>query len=180
MELLRKKDVVEQVGVAKSTVSDWIDDYKIYIPTVQQGNKTYYKPETVDVLLAVKELRDRDVSKTQIAEELASRFTINADETAGIIKKTADNPEKTDAMIAVMSTMGKALDHLGRQDERLREQDSKVAELERKAESYDEMMKKLQDEVAASREKSAELEAKIKAMEEEKPKGWLSKLFGGK
>ncbi|MBR8646365.1 MerR family transcriptional regulator [[Brevibacterium] frigoritolerans] len=178
MELLRKKDIIDQVGVAKSTLSDWISEYSMYIPIVQQGNRTYYKPETIDVLTAVKELRERDFSKTQIAEELASRFTINADETVDLIKRTADNPEKTDGLIAVMSTMSKALDHLGRQDERLREQDSKVAELERKQADYDEIMEKLRSEVAASREKSAELEAKIRAMEEEKPKGFWTKLFG--
>lgn len=178
MELLRKKDVVEQVGVAKSTVSDWISEYHMYIPIVQQGNKTYYRTETLDVLRAIKDLRDRDVSKTQIAENLAQKFPINADSISGTIEKVQQGQaEKTDAMIAVMSSVGKALEHLGRQDERIREQDYKLAELERKQKDYDELMEIMKKEAATSREKSEELELKIQSMQGEKTKGFWEKLF---
>jgi DNA-binding transcriptional MerR regulator len=150
----------------------------MYIPTIKQGNITYYKPEAVEVLIAIKEMRDHNWPKPEIAVKLAERFPINADDVQQSVSN--ESPVRTDAMIAVMSTMGKALDHLGRQDERLREQDSKVVELERKQAEYDELMEKLRSEVAASREKSAELEAKVKELQEEKQVGFWARLFGGK
>lgn len=175
MELLRKKDVVDLVGAAKSTVSDWIIDYAAFVPTVQQGNKTYYRVEAVEVLKAVKEMRDRDVSKTQIAEELAKQFPIDADIMAGTIEKARlGETDKSDAMITVMATMSKVFEHMERQDERIRRQDEQVAIM---AEEVIKVSEGIQKELAASREKTEELEKKIRELQEEKAKGFWGKLF---
>jgi hypothetical protein len=57
-DFLRKKDIIDGLGIPKSTVSDWINDFSVYIPKLKQGQITYYKPEAMEVLLTVKELRE--------------------------------------------------------------------------------------------------------------------------
>jgi len=172
-ELLRKKDVVDAVGVAKSTVSDWMTEFHMYIATTKQGSTTYYKPVTVEVLLAVKEMRDQGVPKPEIAERLAARFPINADDVSKSVSKVVNNESegRSDALIAVMSTMGKVVEQIGRQDGQMREMDASISEL--------------RNEVAVARENEAKalnelkrMEERIKALEEEKPKGFFAKLFG--
>jgi DNA-binding transcriptional MerR regulator len=179
VELLRKKDVIEKVAVAKSTVSDWITEYHMYIPTVQQGVRTYYKPSVIDVLMTVKELREKDVSKAAIAEELAKLYPINVDDVVSDVEKVKQGEsDKSDAMIVVMSTVGKALDQLGRQDERIREQDRKLAEMEQKQKEYEQIIEEVRKEAAAGQEKFEELQLQIRAMKEEEPKGFWKSLFG--
>ncbi|WP_124118907.1 MerR family transcriptional regulator, partial [Paenibacillus xylanexedens] len=79
--LLRKKDLVEAVGVAKSTIADWVTEFHVYIPTVKHGAVTYYKPEALDVLNAIRELRELDNSKVQIMELLAKKgFPVTVEE----------------------------------------------------------------------------------------------------
>jgi DNA-binding transcriptional MerR regulator len=166
--LLRKKDVVEQVGAAKSTISDWIKEFSAFIPAVQDGTTIYYKTEAIDVLKAVKEYREMDMSKTQIAEQLAQKFAVNADEVANEISQAKrGESERSDAMIAVMTTMGKVVEQLGRSDERIRQQDDKMA-------AYERELKELREQVAVSKEKTESLE---KYIESEKNKGFFARLF---
>lgn len=155
-ELLRKKDVVDAVGTAKSTVADWISEYAIYIPTIKQGNVTYYKPEAIDILTTIKELREQNLPKAEIALKLASNFAINVDIGE---KEITEFSAKTDVVIAAMATMSKAIEQMGRQDDEIKE---------------------LRDEVAASREETEKLKAQVQAIQEEKSRGFWSKLFGGK
>jgi DNA-binding transcriptional MerR regulator len=172
-DLLRKKDVVELVGVAKSTVSDWMTEFHMYIATAKQGSTVYYKTEAVEVLQTIKEMRDRGISKPEIAEKLAERFPINADDVANSVSKVVNNESdnRSDALITVMSTMGKVVEQIGRQDGQMREMHVALTEL--------------QNEVAAARENESKaldelkrMEERIKALEEEKSKGFFAKLFG--
>lgn len=179
-KLYRKKQVVEMVGAAKSTVSDWIDEFADFLEIVEEGRAKFYKPSAIEVLKVVKELREEDMPKAAIAQVLVRRgFAVNAEPTKSKIETAIEevsdgkSDKQNEFVMALMASMTRTV-------EKLADQDVKVAELERKQAEYKELMKELRNEVAASREKSAELEAKIKAMEEEKPKGFLAKLFGGK
>lgn len=173
-ELLRKKDIVDAVGVAKSTVSDWISEFHMYIPAVKQGSATYYKPITVEVLNAIKEMRDRGVSKPEIAEKLAEQFPINADDVAqGVSKVVKETENRSDALITVMSTMGKVVEQIGRQDGQMREMHESLSELQREVAAARENEAKALDELKRMEERLAKLEE-----EAEKPKGFFGRLFG--
>ncbi|MEK4504349.1 MerR family transcriptional regulator [Bacillus sp. FSL R12-0069] len=124
--LLRKKDIIEKVGIAKSTVSDWIEDFKIYIPTVKRNTVTYYRPETLNVLLDIKKLRDQNYSKDQIHEILNDKgYPINVEK----IKE-----EKNDLMfqdiqndyLKYMELFGIALGQISDQDGRLKRYEHEV------------------------------------------------------
>ncbi len=46
--LLRKRDLVNALGVAKSTVADWVSEFNVFIPTIQDGALTLYKREALE------------------------------------------------------------------------------------------------------------------------------------
>ena len=179
-QLLRKKDIVDAVGVPKSTVSDWINDYPAFIPTVKDGASTYYKTESVEVLLYIKELRELNFSKPEIASKLAEKgFAINAEEVAGKLIQTKEKSLNSDALNTVMTTMGKFL-------EKSIAQDGRIGELEKSIRSGEEQRRQSESEIAASQEilmqklehQEQELQKLRKTLEEERKKTIWSKLFG--
>lgn len=81
MELLRKKDLETRVGKPRTTINGWIKDFNMYIPKTESGKTTYFTKETVEVLLKIKELKEKGLEKPQIFEELQREgFTIQATE----------------------------------------------------------------------------------------------------
>ncbi|PGT71810.1 hypothetical protein COD86_21485 [Bacillus cereus] len=118
--LFRKKDIIEKIGIAKSTVSDWIEDFKIYIPTVKRNNVIYYRPETLNILLDIKKLRDQNYSKDQIHDMLNDKgYPINVEE----IKEEKNNLMFQDMQKyfpKYMELFGLALSQISDQDGRLK------------------------------------------------------------
>ncbi|HDR6306414.1 TPA: MerR family transcriptional regulator [Bacillus cereus] len=81
MELLRKKDLEKRIGKPRTTINGWINDYNMYIPQTEDGKTTYFTKESVEVLLKIKELKEKGLEKPLIFEELQREgFTIQATE----------------------------------------------------------------------------------------------------
>jgi DNA-binding transcriptional MerR regulator len=144
--LLRKKDLVEKTGIAKSTISDWIVEFNVYIPKVRHGNVVYYKPEAIDVLNAIKEFRAKDYSKVQIMELLANRgFPVTVEEAIDDMQKLISEVDPRDRLLTIMQTLGQAISGIAEQnkeietlkirqdgqDGRIDKQDERIHELER-------------------------------------------------
>jgi len=182
-ELLRKKDVVEAVGVAKSTVSDWINEFHMYIPTVKDGQTTYYKREAVDVLLAIKEMRDKGVPKIEISKRLAERFPVNAEDTSSPTESEGSE-RRTDTALAIASMtsmLGKVVEQLERQDERIRQLEELNRELMEKIDAQNRYIEKRDRQLMDSIRESLEVRRQLAASQEEartRKRGWLSRLFG--
>jgi len=118
--LLRKKELLDAVGVAKSTIADWVIEFHMYIPTVKQGAVTYYRPEAVYVLNAIKELRHLDYSKPQILELLAKRgFPITVEEAVEDVQKIVSQADARDTLLNVMQSMGMTVAEIGKQTDRI-------------------------------------------------------------
>jgi DNA-binding transcriptional MerR regulator len=167
VDLLRKKDLHDQVGVAKSTVADWVEDFAVYIPKVKQGNVTYYKPETIDVLKFIKQCRDRNYHKAQIMQLLSEKgFPVTVDEAIEDVKQAIEADSPRDNLMNVMMMTGQAVAKLADQDERLnghdeslrsleernRKQEEMVREILRRVEKVDSYVKELEQEVADTQE----------------------------
>jgi predicted nucleic acid-binding Zn-ribbon protein len=191
--LLRKKDVVEKVGAPKSTVNDWIHDFSAFIPRVQNGRTIYYRPQAVDVLLKVKEMREMGLDKTQISLELSKLFPINEDEVEAKIEKSVDRSDEAtnrDALLTVMQTMGKAMERMTEIERELQEvkeqrleQEKLNEELKKKLEEQqryiDEKLKKRDEKLMESLREVQEVKKQIAAAKEErKNKGFFARLFG--
>lgn len=167
--LLRKKELVESVGVAKSTIADWVIEFHMYIPTIKQGAVTYYRPEAVDVLNVIKELRQRDYAKPQILELLAKRgFPITIEEAAEDIQKVIGRSDTRDTLLNVMQGMSMAVSEIGKQTERLNHhesqfvqqnerlngQDGRIVELEKTLQELKRELDTTKEELAVTREQA--------------------------
>lgn len=194
--LLRKKDLVEAVGVAKSTIADWVTEFHVFIPTVKHGAVTYYKPEALDVLNAIRELRELDYSKVQIMELLTKKgFPVTVEEAIEDVERVLSGADSRDTLLTVMQTMGQAVVEIGKQteqinrittrieeqSERMDGQDGRISEtvgqvdeLRRTVEEMQRQLAEAQAEAAAARSEAAE--AKEQA---NKRRSLFGRLFGG-
>lgn len=182
MEILRKKDLHPKVGVAKSTVADWIEDFNIYIPQSKKGNVTYYRPETIDVLMFIKQCREQNYQKQQIMEALAAKgFPVTVEEVKNDAEKAISNDinsQDNHDFLAVIQTMGQAVQQLSDQDESIkylrdkgREHEGRMNEIERRTEETGETIDDLKAEIE-------ELKQELAATKEKKRKqGFWARLF---
>lgn len=194
VELLRKKDLHPAIGVAKSTVADWIEDFNVYIPKTKHGNITYYKPETIDVLLFIKKCRDHNYQKHQIMEMLAEKgFPITVEEAVEDVKKALEGDSPRDTLLAVMQTMGQAVAQIAEQDERITVQEKVVKTVQEMQEGQDKRITVLErrtDEIVHFKRELEELRKQLVSTSEEleqtkkelvaskEKKGLFTRLFG--
>jgi hypothetical protein len=206
-KLLRKKDIVEVIGAPKSTVSDWIKDFSSYIPTVKDGATIYYKPETIDVLNTVKELREDGYDKTRISVMLAEKgFAINSDDLEGRIRtavKTADRKseqEGRDALMAMSHMMGQLTERMSQYENENKElqqqieqvsskQDGRISDLEKMLadqqkyidEKLNERERILTESLRRSLDETQKMIAATQEQELKKEnKGFFARFFGKK
>lgn len=184
MELLRKKDLHPKVGVAKSTVADWIEDFNIYIPKSKQGNVTYYRPETIDVLTFIKQCREQNYQKQQIMEALASNdFPVTVDEAKEDVNKViGQNMEQNNNnFMSVFQTMGHAVQKLSDQDESIKSLQSRDYEHEGRIENVEKRTEKTNETIVSLKQEIQDLKEELAAAQEKtknEKKGFFSRLFG--
>lgn len=181
MDLLRKKDLHPAVGVAKSTVADWIEDFSIYIPQLKKGNVTYYRPEAIDVLRFIKRYRDDNYQKQQIMEALSDNgFPVTVEEAKEDAEQSI-SPQGNSGnhdFLSALQTMGQAFQKLSDQDESikyLRDRDEthegRMDEVEKRTDQNNKTIDDLRKEIE-------ELKKELAATKEEK-QGFWSRLFKG-
>ncbi|WP_179212635.1 DUF3967 domain-containing protein [Priestia aryabhattai] len=193
-DLLRKKDVTEAVGAAKSTVHDWLQEFSAFIPKVKNGQTIYYKPQAIEVLLAVKQMREQGYDKTQIALELPNMgFSIDADETVNKVQKAKEQAEQAgnrDALMTVMQTLAATNERMIELEKSVAESKAQQLEQQRKNE---ELEKKIEEQGRYISDKLEERDRKLTesirevqevkkqvaaAEEDRKNKGFFARLFG--
>jgi len=188
VDLLRKKDLHPPVGVPKSTVADWVEDFSVYIPKVKQGSVTYYKSETIDVLKFIKLCREQNYQKPQIMQMLAEKgFPITVEEAVEDVRKAMEGDTPRDTLLAVMQTMGQAMTELTNQNERLDGHDKVLETLSEQQNGQDERLKNVEDRTGEIEYLKKELEAlkqelavtKEELKEKETP-SFFQRLFGKK
>jgi len=183
MDLLRKKDLHPAVGVAKSTVADWIEDFSIYIPQIKKGNVTYYRPEAIDVLQFIKHCRDDNYQKQQIMEALSdSGFPVTVEEAKRDVEQsidTQDNSNNHDLMSA-METIGQAFQKLSDQDESIKDLQDKDEAHEGRMDEVEKRTDQNNKTIDDLREEIEELKRELAVTKEKTEKqGFWSRLFKG-
>ena len=144
--LLRKRDLVDTLGVAKSTVADWVTEFRVFIPTIKDGALTWYKPEALDVLNAIKVMREQNVPKSEIYARLQQKgFPVTVEEAGNDVQRAVGPLDARKKLWDVMNQVGHALERLADHEdamdvlasqqkslgERQDEQAQRVTELER-------------------------------------------------
>ena len=202
LDLLRKKDLHPEVGVPKSTVADWIEDFNVYIPKVKQGSVIYYKPETIDVLKFIKQCRDQNYNKPQIMQLLSEKgFSVTVEEAVEDVKSVLKGEgSPRDNLFAVMQTTAQAVVEIAEQKQSIRaleekqdeqdellqslsnqqnEQDGRMDEIEKRTYEIDlikERFEVMQKQLAITNEKLQRTEKEL--LEVKQKKSFLSRLFG--
>lgn len=160
--VLRKKDLIDALGVAKSTLSDWIVEFQAFIPIVKEGAVVYYKPEAVDVLRVIQKMREQGRAKPDIFAQLrAEGFPITVEEAEAEISQALSRIDGRKALVEVMAQVGSALGQLASQEtliervERRQDgQDGRVTELEQTVNKLREQVEQLQEQLATTKKRS--------------------------
>lgn len=165
LDLLRKKDLHEKLGIPKSTVADWLLEFNVYIPKLKQGRVTYYKRETLEVLQFIRECREKNYDKPQIFQLLADKgFPITVEEAVQDVKKVIEGSPR-DSLLTIMQTIGQAVNKVAEQDEQISAtkkiieyQQERIEVLERRMEEMDEIrtgLERVRQEIASAKEKKS-------------------------
>jgi len=186
LDLLRKKDPHGPVGVPKSTVADWVEDFNVYIPKVKHGSVTYYKSETIDVLKFIKQCREHHYQKPQIMQMLADKgFPITVEEAVEDVRRAMEGDTPRDTLLTVMQTMGQAMTELTDQSDRLDGHDKVLETLSEQQNGQNERIgniEKRTDEIEFLKQELEALKQELAVTKEElneKSSGSLwSRLFG--
>ncbi|MFE4714798.1 MerR family transcriptional regulator, partial [Paenibacillus sp. NPDC056722] len=167
--LLRKKDLVEALKpLAKSTIADWITEFHVYIPTVKHGAVTYYKPEALDVLKAIRELRELDQSKVQIMELLSKKgFPVTVEEAVEDVERVLSGADPRDTLLTVMQTMGQAVVEIGKQTEHINRITTRIEEHSERMDGQDGRISETVDQVEDLRRAVEEIQRQLAATQAE-------------
>lgn len=186
MDLLRKKDLHSPVGVPKSTVADWVEDFSVYIPKVKQGSVIYYKAETIEVLKFIKLCREQHYQKPQIFEMLADKgFPITVEEAVEDVRKAMEGNTPRDTLLTVMQTMGQAMTELTGQNERLDGHEKVLETVQRQQDGQNDRMENIEkrtDEIDILKQEMEALRQELAATKEElkEKNSFFGRLFGKK
>ncbi len=94
-------DLADQVGVPRTTITDWLGKYARFIELQTQGRRRFYTDRTLSVLCKVAELRTAGRSIGDIDGELERIFpvhpTVEPPDAAGTEQNPAENPAGPDA-----------------------------------------------------------------------------------
>lgn len=94
-------DLADQVGVPRTTITDWLGKYSRFIELQTQGRRRFYTDRTLSVLCKVAELRTAGRSIGDIDGELERTFpvhpTVEPPDASGTEQKPAENGAGPDA-----------------------------------------------------------------------------------
>ena len=86
-------ELAEAVGVARTTINDWLSKYSPYIDFRTVGRRRVYTAAAVEVLKEISELRNKGLSSGDIETELAKKHPMRA-EPADLQEKTEQNAKE--------------------------------------------------------------------------------------
>ncbi|MDD5698194.1 MAG: MerR family transcriptional regulator [Victivallaceae bacterium] len=109
-------DLVKLVGVARTTLNDWMVRYEQYIESEVRGHRRVYFDSSLNVLRDIAELRDAGKTSSEIQNELADRHPVNADiaSEAGSGKKSlpAETDASTETLLPIVKQQAEEMERL--------------------------------------------------------------------
>ncbi len=67
-------DLANELGVARSTVNDWLSRYGDYLETENRGKRRAYSEKSLRILREISEFRNNGLSSFEIEQQLAARY----------------------------------------------------------------------------------------------------------
>ena len=187
-KMYRRRDLIEALGVPKSTLADWLEEFKIFIPKQQDGFNTFYLEEAFTVLRTIQELRTNGYGKADILRILHEKnFPITVDEDADQVEQLLSSLDGRKHLVTLIEQMGEAVSQIANQEHRmtflqeqqentnrevttLREQISttleEVQKMQAKAEEQREVPDPHAEEISKLQEQMASMNSRIQAVDE--------------
>lgn len=78
-QLLTMTEIAKQLNLAESTARFYRDRFENYIPSIDEGRKKRYKPETIEVLRFITERYNRNLTAINIEDGLSRMVARNID-----------------------------------------------------------------------------------------------------
>ena len=75
-------DLANELGVARSTVNDWLSRYADYLETENRGKRRAYSEKSLRILREISEFRNNGLSSFEIEQQLAARYGLRPEVTA--------------------------------------------------------------------------------------------------
>ena len=83
-------DLVNELGVARSTINDWLTRYADYLESEARGKRRVYTARSLEVLRQIAELRNNNASSFEIEQRLTQMFGVHP-EVATPVENNGEN-----------------------------------------------------------------------------------------
>lgn len=182
-------EIAKELNIPESTARYYRDNFIDYIPSVGEGRKKRYRPETVEVLRFVAEGFKRKLTGMEIENGLSQMFPRNLDieqptaTTTAVVQQQSENELNQYALQlqTALEQMGKTMQIIADQKEEIAELRKHVADVEKKQHEQQEYINnKLEERDRKLMESIREIqEAKkeIASSQEANRKGFFARFF---
>lgn len=112
---LNQVKLAEETGIARTTIRDWMKDFRVFIPIIEEDKKIFYEADAIDVLKLIEKLKKEDRTKSEIYNELIEAgFPITVQEASDEIQIaiSGGSLDPRQKLLDTMERMSHALDTL--------------------------------------------------------------------
>lgn len=166
-QLLTMAQIAKELGLAESTARFYRDRFEDFIPSVGEGRKKRYKPETVEVLRFIADGFNRNLTTADIEGRLTRVFARNIEvEKETAITTAAQQQPNNDTLQAVLKHMNATMRIIADQKEEFAELRKYVADIENRQKEQQEYID------TTLKERDQKLMESIRQVQETKKKWW--------
>lgn len=134
-QLLTIAEIAKRLDIPESTARFYRDRFEDFIPSVGEGRKKRYKPETVEILQFIADGFKHNLTTADIENGLASMVArnIEVEKEAAATQAVVQQESKTDALQlqAVLKNMSATLEIIAGQKEEITELRKHIANVEK-------------------------------------------------
>jgi DNA-binding transcriptional MerR regulator len=188
-KLMTMAEVAKELDIPESTARYYRDSFIDFIPSVGEGRKKRYRPETVEVLRFIAEGFKGKLTVTEIETGLSQIFPRNLDieqptaTTTAVVQQQSESEVKQYALQLQMALeqMGKTMQVIADQKEEISELRKHVTDVEKRQQEQQEYINtKLEErdrKPIESLREIQEVKKEIASTREKKRKGFFARLF---
>lgn len=166
-KLLTIAEIAKELNIPESTARYYRDNFIDYIPSVGEGRKKRYRPETVEVLRFIANGFKSKLTAMEIENGLSQLFPRNIDIedtnaiTTTAVQQQSENEIKLYAqqLQIALEQMSKTMEIIADQKEEITELRKHIAHIEKKQEEYEQKLneplqslQKVKEEIATTNE----------------------------
>ena len=188
-KLMTIAEIAKELHLPESTARYYRDGFIDYVPSVGEGRKKRYRPETVEILRFIAEGFKRKLTAIEIEDGLSQMFSRNLEieqpnaTTTAVVQQQSENATKQYALQLqlALEQMGSTMQVIANQKEEIAELRKHLANVEKRQQEQQEYITtKLEErdrKLIESLREIQETKKEVASSEEKVKIGFFSKLF---